>query len=512
MGKKKSVVLMTLITIVILVLCAVVAFPKVTVPGTNGIKEWNPTVLQYDLSGDLEGGYYAYYYPNGVISEVEYEDTIAALEGSELTEYQENYKKHGSLYLSLDEDDCIFVGDEISQGFTDAFNRAVEILGERFAARAKYTGSYYRVSVVDDFSVRVELSATEESKAMTSASYAGQVFSQYANMGAPSFAITTSDGSETVSQLKDDGVTIADLIRSVSAKTQYDASVLKITFTDEGEEMLEEFKNNDSATSLDLKLGDDTVIQITTDVVTDKNTVEMGVQYKEESLYAETLRALINSAMEMEEEGVLINDNEATPFSFRELTTSEIRSYGPVYGDNLVWIYVGILAALIIACVAAIVKMGGFGVTNAYTSVSYVIVVALCYAFISGGVFAVSFGSIFVFLAGLALTNVLHVYIYNAIKAEVALGKTVQSSVKNGYKKTLWTIVDIYAVAVLAGIGLLFSVASLNTIASQIVICAITGAFCNLLWGRFINLMLFSASKDKYKYFRLVREDDGDDE
>ena len=51
-----------------------------------------------------------------------------------------------------------------------------------------------------------------------------------------------------------------------------------------------------------------------------------------------------------------------------------------------------------------------------------------------------------------------------------------------------------------------------GTLASQIVICTITGAFCNLLWGRAINYMLLSASKNKYKYFRFVREDDDDEE
>ncbi len=516
MGKKKSVVLMTLITIVILVLCAIVAFPKITVPGSNGIKKWNPAVLQYDVDGDLGGGYYAYYYPNGVISEVEYEDTIAALEGDELTKYQQDYVKHGSLYLSVDEDDCIFAGEEVSQGFKDAFNEAVEVLNARFAKRAQYTGSAYRIAVVDDYSVRVDISNTEESKAMTSANYAGQALSQYANMGSLSFEIVTEQGGETVSQLKDEDATVADLIRSVSVKTLYDVAELKITFTETGKEMLQEFKDKEGATSLDMKLGDSTVVQITTEVINDKDQVEMGMQYQEEVLYVHTLCVLINSALEMEDGGVLINDNENTPFGFRDLTESEIRSYEPVYkpvyGDNLVWIYVGVLAALILACVLAIVKMGGFGVMNLYTSLSYTVIVALCYAFISGGVFAVGFGSIFVFLAGLALTNVLHVYIYNAIKGEVALGKTVQSSVKNGYKKTLWTIVDIYAVLLLGGIAMLLSVASLNAVASQIVICTLAGAFCNLLWGRVINVMLLSASKDKYKYFRLVREDDGDDE
>ena len=78
MGKKKSVVLMVLLTIVIIALCAITALPSFAIP--NSVKKWNPAVKQYDFSADLGGGYYAYYYPEGVISEAEYEDNLATAE------------------------------------------------------------------------------------------------------------------------------------------------------------------------------------------------------------------------------------------------------------------------------------------------------------------------------------------------------------------------------------------------------------------------------------------------
>ena len=115
------------------------------------------------------------------------------------------------------------------------------------------------------------------------------------------------------------------------------------------------------------------------------------------------------------------------------------------------------------------------------------------------------------FLAGLALINVLNAYIYKAIAKEVSLGKTVVSSVKTGYNKTLLNIVDVYAVLLLGAIALLIGAAGMGAIATQAIICVVAGAFCNLVWGRVINLMLLSASKDKYKYFRFVREDDDDE-
>ncbi len=521
MGKKKSVVLMTLITIVILVLSFIVAFPKVTIPGSGGIKKWNPAVMQYDLGAEFGGGHYAYYYPNGVISQAEYDNNVGALEGEELTEYENSYVKHKGLYLSKDENDCIFTADnqtEVSQGFKEAFARAADIVSARFAERAKSTGSTYRVAVVDDYALRVDISATENSKEMESLTYASQTFTSYANLGALSFEIAKSDSesgstsTETVEQLKDEGKTVRDLIKSVTVKTQYKVAYLKIVFTKEGKEMVKAFQDSADATSLNLTLGGETLLQIedNDEIITSKTEVMYGVRYEEEVLFAHILGTLINSAMD--EGAVLINDNETTPFQMKAPTSSEIRTYAPVYGDAQVWVYVAVLAVLVAACVAAIAVMGGFGVMNLYTSLTYFVITAFCFAFISGGVFAFTLGGVFVFLAGLALINVVHAYIYNAIKAEAALGKTISSSVKGGYKKTIWTVVDIYALLLLGGLALLIGVASLNTVACQAIICVLTGAFCNLLWGRVINVMLLSASKDKYKYFRLTREDDGDDE
>ena len=517
MGKKKSVVLMTLITIVIVVLSVITAFPAFTIPGTNGVKKWNPAVLQYDLGTDFSGGYYAYYYPQGVITEKEYNENVAALEGDEKTEYEESYKKYGktSLYLSTNPDDGIYTEENqetVTVGFTTAFEQAVDLISERFEARAAKTGSDFRVSVVDDYAIRVQVSAVETTKELSSSEYASQAFSLYSLTDKLYFL----QGEKVVDALVDEGTDIKDLIKSVSVKTQYEVAQLKITFTSKGKEMLEKYKSAaaaDASTVLELAIGKgedrNTLLQINSQVINTKNEVLYGVRYEEEKLYADTLCVLINTAMERG--GIYMNDNETTPFAFNSLAGNEIRVYEPAYGDTFVWVLLGVLAVIVAVAVIAIVKMGGFGVMNLYTTLSYFLISALCFAFISGGVFPVTVGSIFVFLAGLALTNAMNAYIYKAIAKEVSLGKTVSSSVKMGYNKTLLSIVDIYAVLLLGAIALLIGVAGMSAIAAQAIICVVAGAFCNLVWGRVINLMLLSASKDKYKYFRFVREDDDDE-
>jgi hypothetical protein len=544
-------------------LSVLAAFPVFTIPGTNGVKKWNPAVLQYDLGSDFGGGYYAYYYPQGVISKTEYEqneqgllaakeqadkavkDAEAAYYGStteedkpalkdaldkatqkaeacdaEWREYTSAYKlyksydSNTSLYFSTNPEDGIFMDypecKSVSYGFKTAFEEAYDLVCERFAARAAKTGSDYSVSVVDDYAIRVQISSGEVSEEMNSSDYASQAFSLFGLTDKLYFM----QGDTVVDQLSGEDSDIKDLIKKVKVTVKYEVAQIHITFTSKGKDMLDDYLDAakaDSSLKLSLTVGKGenktTLMEITSDSINTKDEVQQGVCYEEEKLYAETLCVLINSAME--NGGVFMNDNEVTPFAFATGTT--VRVYNPVQGEVYVGVLIAVFAVLVLVLAYAIWKMGGFGWVNLYTTLSYFVIVALCYAFISGGVFVVSYGSILVFLAGLALTNALNMYIYNAIVKEVALGKTVVSSVKNGYKKTLSGIADLYVVTLLGALALLIGAAGLNTIALQAIICVVAAAFCNLLWGRVINVMLLSASKDKYKYFRLVREDDDDE-
>ena len=61
------------------------------------------------------------------------------------------------------------------------------------------------------------------------------------------------------------------------------------------------------------------------------------------------------------------------------------------------------------------------------------------------------------------------------------------------------------------GFGAIIAAAGMQTLAFQALICIIAAAFNNLAWARIINFTFLSASKNKFKYFRFVREDDDDE-
>ena len=515
MGKKKSVVLMVLLTVVIVVLCALVAFPAFSVPGT--VDKWNPVVLQYDLGADLGGGYYAYHYPEGVISETEYEENASALKDAmdsaqasedtdaynkakaEYDEYVESYSQFLGLYLSTDPE--LGIVDEEGNPTQEYYEEFQKTANEIRARYAKKGYSDYRVSVVDAFALRVELPKSEVN--------AGSIMATLSLTG----DMTIEKGGEVVDELKAEGAKASDLIKSVSIGTRYKTAYLKIKFTDAGKSLISRVKgelsesssaSSEEATTLDIKIGDETVAQIYKDSVMDNNReariLAVDAQNK---AYVETFEILFESVLE----------NGGFDIDFQSVATSDIRTFKPVYGEKvLTLLYIALAVVIVALLVLPIVFMGRYGVVGLYSTLSYFIVTTICFAFITKGVFEITLGSMLIFLLGLVLINALHAFVYSAVKKEFSLGKTVESSVKGGYKKTLWTIVDIYAVLVLGALAFLVGAAGMHTLALQALICLITGAFCSLLWARAINFIFLSASKNKFKYFRFVREDDDDDE
>ena len=487
MGKKKSIVLMVLLTIVIVVLCAITVVPTFTIPFTNGVKIWNPVVKQYDLGADLDGGYYAYYYPTGVISETEYKN----LDDADKADYQ----NHKGLYLNKDADLGIITEDgAVSKDFEENFAKATAEITARYAAKGY---SDYRISVVDDYALAIRIPASEKTEQQTAFQNAYTTFGLFAETS----ALEIKKGDALVDERLE--YEVDELIKEFSVYTKYEVAYIQIKFTDAGKDMIKSYKDSGSTDTLNIMLGEETIMQINaTEHITTKNVVRYPVAMETEVGYVETMVILLNSVLE----------NGSFDIEFNSVSNSEVRAYSALYGKNtLTLIYIALAVILVGMMVFSIVKMGGFGVSSVYSMVSYLIVTAMCYAFITGGVFEITFGSILAFVVGYMVMAALNMHIFGAIKNEAKLGKTIESSVKGGYKKTIMSVVDVYAVLTLGAVALLIGTAGLNTFALQALICVVTAAFCNLLWTRVISAMLLSASKDKYAYFRLVREDDDDE-
>lgn len=492
---------MTLLTIVLIALCVITAFPAFSFPWGGGVKGWQPATESLDFGSDFNGGYYAYYYPEGVVSEAEFNDNYENFESQDKqTEYKESYVKHGGLYLAKDEKYGIFddaekdglSSQDVSEDFKASIAEAVKIISDRYAKKGF---SDFRVSVVDDYALKVEIPYADASASTT--------VTAFSNLGAVDLAL----GETALEDLQDEDIT--DYITGFSIGNQYDYSYISVKLTKAGKELIGKQKDglsstqtNDTSTTLWVRVGGENVIPIYSDNVLSDNSVNCAYLENENKVQLETIVILLNSALE----------NGEMELSFRD-ASSEIRVREGAYGENaktLFLVAMGLVTLLAIAL--PIVKYGRYGVTMAYGVVSYFVITVLCFAFITGtGTFEITAATALMYTLGLALIDVMSARVYNAVKKEFDLGKTVASSVSLGYKKTLWTTVDVYAVLLLGALSALIMTGSLQTIALQAVISIVAAAFCSLLWTRVINYVHLSSVKDKYKYFRFVREDDDDE-
>lgn len=499
MGKKKSVVLMVIISIILVALTVFTVCPSFWFPWNDGLKGWNSVVTEFvDYGSDYKGGYYAYYYPEGVITEAEYNGMLDSLaDQDDKDEYAAEYIPCGGLYVSK-EADFLTDGDEISSEFRAEMNAIRDVISDRYSEKGY---SEYNVSVVDNFAIRVELPASDTSYQET--------LQLFANTG----AITLKLNGEVVDEFKGEDVKASDYIKAFSLRSQFAYKFIHVKLTAAGADLINRLEEAgsltaqgsdttmDGSTGLWLYVGDQALMPIYAENVA-SNTVLKCLH--NEAKVAGSLQSyviLFNSALE----------NGEFSFSFSDVS-SEIRQTSHVYGENshgAMLILLGVLT--LAAIVAAIVLFKKYGVAFAYMVCTYVSMTGLSFAFISARVFEFTLGTAMVYVLGLAVMFALHAKTFGEIKDGIKAGKTVNSAVALGYKKSLWTSVDVYVVLALAGLALALGVAGVATMAWQLLICVVAGAFNSLLWGRVINHLNLSASKDKYKYFGMVREDDDDE-
>ena len=150
MGKKKSVALIVIMVIVLvgLTFLSVASFPL------SSPYHFKPLLGNIRLSTDLGGGYYTVYYPEGVISQEEYDLLVNSETGSDAVE---TYTKYKGIYYS---DEIAADDGSISESFVEEFNTAFRTLQERFESK-NYPG--YSVKLQDDYTIRVEIPEFEGS-------------------------------------------------------------------------------------------------------------------------------------------------------------------------------------------------------------------------------------------------------------------------------------------------------------------------------------------------------------
>lgn len=518
MGKIKSAICLALITILIVGLgfMCTVSFPY----GTEEIKMFNSFFVMTEkdaaLGNELAdgystqdgtgrkyigGSYTAVYYPEGVISAQQYHDDLEGLEAvrenakpddkdyqdkqDAVGKYVEKYAPYGSVYFEKETVYGSKDGTEIGETFKENFSNAVEI----FRARAERLQSEgVRVEVRDDYTVQMTVPDYPGSQAvvLNYFSYTGEFTMGYGSDAKTAQKLTLKEGE-----------TIRDYVRGARYMTN-GTPYIEIDFTNAGRRLLSGWTSSaaETSTTLFFYVGENTVISLSVSERLDRNVLTISGSYTDQS--ARAVAATIDTAVNR-------------PVSGLTFEIGEVTRNGANFGDlalPLLLAGAGVLALAMLVYFFVRYRLLGFA--QLYTFLLWLLVmIVLVWAipFLHIGVetfLAVAFAG--VLLAGSVA------YVFEQARKEVALGRTMATSVKNAYRRSFWKIFDLHiALALFAFVAYLIGLTELGVFAFTLGLGVVLSCLCSLFVSRFLWAAFMSFAKDQKKFCNFKWEDRNDE-
>ena len=515
MSKVKSAII-TAIVVIAIIVAAVFGVASFNI---GVAQRYNSIAASIPLGSEFTGYAYTTIYPEGVISQAEYN----ALEDED----KSSYESVGGVYVSLD--DCDY-GD--IQSLSEAVESDAAILSERLSNRGL---TDYTVTVRDSVTIYVGVPA-----AYTYAAYSGN--DDASHSASLSAAVTTlnyilSDGELTlrtadtsITQEGDDDssstydttrfadeYTDADVLGNGSATypfvsasedaTEYFSSVTAYAFggnnilsfdlTSYGRERMRYISSlaaSSDSQAIYVCVGNTQILAINCTSTIDSNTMQFTLG---DLSTAKDAASVLNSVISGKALSVTYND------------INSILSSTASGGVNAALMsFVACIVLLVALCVAAVVKYKKLGGVLSMSLVILALVMLYGLYLLS---IQVTFEVLAVCVGVLILFAAANLVVLSEVRAQCKAGKTMQASIKAGYKRTLWTVIDIHAIVLVAAI-LMAAVATGAVAACGLILVVGSIASYVLYWfTRFMWYVLSSPQRNKFAFGGFKREVYGDD-
>ena len=475
MGKVKSAIITALIVTAVVVLSL---FATISCP-LGEVERYNSFISAINMGGDITGEAYAMLYPEGVISDGDYKLLSEDDKG--------DYTQHGGLYVETDKH-----GDE----FKESVKSDADILNARFGEKGY---SKYSVSVVDDYAIKVtvptnfnyaEFTGRDESSAQNKKTLIGNTVNYLTLSGELDLrSSTTGSSKDSLISIK---TNFAEYFKGVGYTAVGGNHYVRLNLTDEGFEKLNAILIKNADTTGYFFVGD-TCLQL--QVSGGESLPDKTLTFSVGENYAKDFSIILNSVVTGNVLANEYNDNGAD---------TEIVTLTPAFGEYaFVWLFVLLLLVVIGAIVASVLKYKKLGLVNALIIVVYALVLII--TLLLTGI-QLTIGGAFTAVLGLALLTFTNFAIFEAVRKETLLGRTLQASVKTGYKKSLFTVLDLHVVLVVVSI-LLATVCAGELASCGFILFIATVASYVLHWfTRFMWFVISSPVMDKFKFCGFKRE------
>ncbi len=489
MGKVKSAIITALVVaaVVILSLFAVISCPL------NEVERYNSFVSTIHMGSDLTGEAYALFYPEGVISEAEYKLKIADDANKEEGKKESaNYENRGSVYVEKDKIETV----EKELDFKSSISDDAKIISARFGEKGY---SRYSVSVVDGYVLRVSvptnftysaLKGNDDSAREAELTKIGNTVKYLTMGGELDLRNGEDDTATTLIPLKYHG--FATFFKDANYYAMGGNHYVRLNLTDEGYTNLNNIIGNlsdgtayffvgDTCIGLQLKYGE---------AITNKT-----LNFQVGETYAKDYSIILNS---------VATGNVLSNSYNNDGADTEVIALSPAFGESaVVWLFVLLLLVLVGAVVFSVVKYKKLGLVNALMLLTFsaIMITAI---FLTEIQLTVA-GAFFIVL-GLALITFSNFRVFEAVRKETLTGRTIQASVKTGYKKSLTTILDLHIVILIVS-AMLALICTGELAACGLILFIATIASYVLHWfTRFMWFVISSPVKDKFKFCGYKRE------
>ena len=483
MGKLKSAIITALVVAAVLVLSL---FATISCE-LNEVNRYNSFISSIHMGSDLTGEAYALFYPEGVISQADYNIVADDEKG--------DYTNHLSVYVE---------NDKLGSEFEASVAKDAEIISARFAQKGY---SKYSVSVVDDYVIKVTVPTNftyaaykeyDKDSRSDELTKIGNTIKLLTFDGEIDLRDGNNDDAKSIIPLKYDG--FASFFKGANYYAIGGNHVVQINLNDEGYKNLDKIICSFSDDTTAYFFVGDTCIGLTLkggESIASK-TLNFGIEderYGEAKDYSIILDSVIKGNVLANS----YNDGGLNPDAIPEPI-----ALSPAFGENaVIWLFVLLLLVLVGAIVISVVKYKKLGLVNALISVAFSAIMIT--AIMLTGVQLTVAGA-FVLALGLALLIFSNFRVFEAVRKETLTGRTVQASVKTGYKKSLTTILDLHIVILVVAI-MLWLICTGELAACGLILFIATVASYVLHWfTRFMWFVTSSLVKDKFKFCGYKRE------
>jgi preprotein translocase subunit SecD len=322
-------------------------------------------------------------------------------------------------------------GYQVKESFDEDFNTAVEVIAKRFD---KKNFSYLSVAKVNGYTIRVNVPNTVDD--------ADSLFEQMGYMG--EFTLRASEDIRNGPLLGAGSRPISDYFKSASSGSSGSTGYVILKMTSDGQdrvaELTEVLKDDDTDATLYFYVGDQQVIGLGLTETIDQRTLYISGSFTPET--AENVGIVINSCIKGDNIDLTLNVQ-----SVNEFTVGGSESM-------MTAVFIVFAAAIFLMAVYSVIRYRGLGVVHIFGFLSFMICMLMFIAFLDGMILTASG------IAALALTSILTVlsnyYVFENVRKEFAVGKTLESAIKDGYKRSLAGLLDTHILLFILGLVLYF--------------------------------------------------------